>query len=100
MISDLSQRLKALRKAHNLTQREVGQRIGASPNIISSYENAERSPSFEKLVKLAYLYNCSTDYLLGKSSEIPHHFLDVQGLTDEQIRLLTALINTMKRSDD
>jgi transcriptional regulator with XRE-family HTH domain len=99
MISELSNKLRELRKANNLTQSEVGQRIDASPNIISSYENADRSPSLEKLVKLAYLYNCSTDYLLGKSSEIPHHYLDVQGLSEEQIQLLSALIETMKPTE-
>lgn len=99
MIDGLATRLQTLRKQNNLTQKQVAERIGASPSSISDYEVASREPSYEKLVKLSYLYSCSTDYLLGKSSQAPSPSLSTDGLTDEQIQLLSALIKTMKRND-
>lgn len=99
MIDGLSTRLQALRKKNNLTQKQVAERIGASASAVSDYELASREPSYEKLVKLSYLYNCSTDYLLGKSDQAPTPSLNTDGLTDEQIQLLSALIKTMKRND-
>ena len=99
MIDGLATRLQTLRKQNNLTQKQVAERIGASPSSISDYEVASREPSYEKLVKLSYLYSCSTDYLLGKSNQAPSPSLSTDGLTDEQIQLLSALIKTMKRND-
>jgi transcriptional regulator with XRE-family HTH domain len=100
MIDGLAAKLQDLRKQNKLTQKQVAEMIHASPTVISGYELGTREPSYEKLVKLAYLYHCSTDYLLGKSAESPHLYLDVDGLTDEQIMHLSALIKTMKRTEN
>lgn len=99
MIDGLSSKLQTLRKQNKLTQKQVAERIGASSSAISDYEIGDREPSYEKLVKLSYLYDCSTDYLLGKSDHAPSPSLNTDGLTDEQIQLLSALIKTMKRND-
>ena len=96
MIYELSSKLRELRKQYNLTQKQVAERIGTSASVISGYEIGDREPSYEKLVRLSYLYNCSTDYLLGKSTTPPTRFLDASGLTDEQIQLLSSLIKTMR----
>lgn len=96
MIKGLSTKLKELRMSHNLSQADVAKKLGISPSIISGYETSERTPSTENLLALAYLYKCSTDYLLGKSNEKPSIMLDTDGLTPEQIQALQTLINTMK----
>lgn len=96
MIKDLSKKLKDLRLRNNLSQKEVAAKLGISPSIVSGYETGERSPSTENLLALAYLYKCSTDYLLGKSSEKPDVVLDTDGLNAEQICVLQSLIKVMK----
>ncbi|MBQ2115706.1 MAG: helix-turn-helix transcriptional regulator [Lachnospiraceae bacterium] len=96
MIKDLSKKLKDLRLQNNLSQKEVATKLGISPSIVSGYETGERSPSTENLLALSYLYKCSTDYLLGKSSEKPDVILDIDGLNAEQICVLQSLINVMK----
>ncbi len=61
-------RIKILRKEHNLTQKELANKLGLSTDaIISLYEKGERNPSMEILNQLSTLFNCSIDYLLGKS---------------------------------
>jgi len=71
MIKDLSTKLKELRKSQNLSQSNVAKKLKVSPSIVSAYETGERTPSTENLLALSYLYNCSTDYLLGKSKDKP-----------------------------
>lgn len=96
MIKDLSKKLKDLRLQNNLSQKEVAAKLGISPSIVSGYETGERSPSTENLLALSYLYKCSTDYLLGKTSEKPDVILDTDGLNTEQICVLQSLIKVMK----
>lgn len=96
MIKDLPMKLKELRVANNLSQKEVAHKIDVSPSIISGYETGERTPSLENLLALSYLYKCSTDYLLGKENTTPKVTLDTDGLTTEQIHALSSLIKTMR----
>lgn len=96
MIKDLSTKLKELRMSQNLSQADVAKKLKISPSIVSGYETGERTPSTENLLALSYLYKCSTDYLLGKSSDKPSVVLDTDGLTPEQIQALQTLIKTIK----
>lgn len=59
--------LKKLRQDNNLTQEELAKKIDTSRSNIANYENNKNMPSVEILNKLSKLFNCSTDYLLGKS---------------------------------
>ena len=96
MIKDLPMKLKELRTANNLSQKEVAHKLNVSPSIISGYETGERTPSLENLLALSYLYKCSTDYLLGKTTLSPKVALDTDGLSTEQIHALLTLIRTMR----
>lgn len=96
MIHNLPTKLRELRKRNNLSQKDVAERLNVSPSIISSYETGERTPSIDNLLALSYLYRCSTDYLLGKITEVPDIILDTQNLNDEQVRALQAFIKTIK----
>ena len=64
MIQGLGERLQELRTSQNFSQKEVARILDVSYSVISNYESGERTPSLEKLVALARLYHCSTDYLL------------------------------------
>lgn len=98
MIKDLPEKLRKLRIKHGLTQKQAAIRIGVSPSIISGYETGERTPSMESLLSLAYLYNCSTDYLLGKRPPQSRQVLNTDGLTDQQVRALNYLIEAIRSS--
>lgn len=96
MIKDLPQKLKALRVQYGFSQKQVAEKIGVSPSIVSGYETGERTPSTEILLSLSYLYNVSTDYLLGKQSLAPNALIDVSKLTDKQKAALASLIESIK----
>jgi transcriptional regulator with XRE-family HTH domain len=96
MIKGLPEKLQKLRSKNGLSQKQVADRIGVSPSIVSGYETGERTPSTDVLLSLSYLYNCSTDYLLGKQNIEPDVTLNTAGLTDKQIQALIALIESIK----
>ena len=96
MIKDLPGRLRDLRIKYGYSQKEVSEKIGVSPSIVSGYESGERTPSTQVLLSLAYLYGCSTDYLLGKQNDSSKLVLDVSGLSDKQINAIKNIAEAMK----
>lgn len=60
-----SYRLTALMEEIDISQVELGKRIGISNVTISRYINGERIPRLDIIIKLANVFNVSTDYLLG-----------------------------------
>lgn len=52
-----------------LTQAALSEEIGVSVASIKSWEAGRRKPNADALVKMADLFGCSADYLLGRSNE-------------------------------
>ena len=96
MVNKLSERLRKMRLKSGLSQRQAANRLYISPSIISAYENGERTPSAENLLALSFLYKCSVDYLLGKTPENDRILLDITDLDDNEIRILSELVESMK----
>ena len=63
----MGKRLKQLRKARGLTQLAVQMKTGIEQALLSKFENGERVPPTETLVKLADFYEVSVDYLLCRT---------------------------------
>ena len=93
MIHGLGERLHNLRRARNLSQKEVSNALGISASVLSNYESGERTPSIENLVTLSSFYRCSTDYLLGIDRSTT---LNVSSLSETQIQVLQAFLSTIK----
>ncbi|MCH5249179.1 MAG: helix-turn-helix transcriptional regulator [Lachnospiraceae bacterium] len=99
MENTLAQRLIQLREKNNFSQSFVARQIGVTPALISAYEKLERKPSLEKLIALADIYHVSTDYLLGRTyQDDSSKIINVEHLSDKQIRILRDLIETMKQN--
>lgn len=60
-------RLKALRKKHKMTQKQLAQALGIDNSSICKYETGDVLPSNDVLIKMAELFNVSTDYILDRS---------------------------------
>lgn len=60
-------RIKKLREELHMTQQELADKLGGAKSTIAMYENETRKPSMEVLIKLSEIFDCSIDYLLGKS---------------------------------
>ena len=88
-----------LRREQYWTQSQVAQRTGRTASVVSAYENGIRQPSYEVLIKLARLYNVSSDHLLGISGRrLPdsQYLISLDGLTPAKISLVLQLIDALK----
>lgn len=63
----IGDQIRTLRTANNMTQKELAQKVGLTPKMISFYENAERTPPIDIVTKLVSIFNTTSDYLLGLS---------------------------------
>ena len=63
----MKNRLKLLRQSKNYTQIYVQMHTGIEQALLSKFENEERTPTTESLVRLADFYNVSIDYILMRS---------------------------------
>lgn len=57
-------RLKRLRLARNLSQQEAADALGLKVNTYRNYENNEREPSSNTLIKIGAYFGVTLDYLL------------------------------------
>ena len=64
-------KLAAARKACNLTQEQLAQRLGVSRQAVSRWESDTAYPETDKIVRMARLLNVSCDYLLREEVEDP-----------------------------
>lgn len=84
------ERLKELRTKKGYTQKQVAQILNVGRATIAGYETKSIYPDYDKLIVLANLFDCSTDYLLGRN-ELPAYFSsDLINLTDRIVDLLIA----------
>ncbi len=58
-------RIRDLREDMDLTQEELGKKIGVPQRAYSYYECSKRAIPLDVLIRLAEFYNTSVDYLLG-----------------------------------
>lgn len=60
-------RIRDLHEGHDLTQRQVADILGIKQPQYFRYEQGYRDIPTDLLIKLADLYDTSTDYILGRT---------------------------------
>ncbi len=63
----MNNNLRLLRKSRGYTQIAVQMKTGIEQALLSKFENGERIPPTETLIRLADFYNVSIDYILGRT---------------------------------
>ena len=58
-------RIRNLREDNDKTQKEVAEYLFCDQSLYSKYERGQRDVPVGIIIKLAKLYNTSTDYILG-----------------------------------
>lgn len=66
----LSEKLVELRSRKGLTQYDVANLLNIPRSTYAQYELGRRQPDYETLRKIAGLFNCSFDYLLGRPTTV------------------------------
>lgn len=64
------ERLRTAREARELSQGELAARAGLQASAVSHFETGTRKPSFDNLKRLADALRVTTDYLLGRATEM------------------------------
>jgi hypothetical protein CLOSPO_01966 len=111
-------RIKSLRLKNKLTQTELAKYMNVAQNTISYWEQGKYDIDNESLKKLADLFDCSTDYLLGRETKNPvikndngngKNIVTMIGrdgrqekriLTDEQFKAWLAMMEQMPDADN
>lgn len=66
----IGERIKTARKNKNMTQQELGERLGVSKVSVCGYEKGVRIPTIENFAQLLDILDVSSDYLLGREMSV------------------------------
>lgn len=110
MQNNFASNLKFLRLQRNITQEELGKRLGKDYSTIGKWENGTRSPIMEDVIKVAEYFNVSltdlisNNYTTGTSytptEEDLKKVLEEKGLLDKDGNLDKDKIDTVNRIYD
>jgi len=103
----LGQKIREKREAFNLTQRELAEVIGITPQHLSLVEQDKKAPSVALLVKLAEKLGVSIDYLVSGKATQGEIVLDPivaikadKTLTEKAKRALIALVEELRATGE
>ena len=84
---NFSEKLLTLRKAKDLTQEQLAEKLDVSRQSVSKWESGQATPELEKIVEISAIFDVTTDYLL-KSSEIDDLSVKTEMLEKQQQMML------------
>ncbi len=90
----LGENLKSIRIAAGITQVDLAKKLGVTKQSVSNWENGNIQPSVEMIAKISKVLNVKTDVLLGLDNR---QFIEVTGLSDEQIAHIQYIINDITK---
>ena len=102
----LGEKIRTLRMKKCWNQTQLGSKINVTKASISGYENNTRNPDKETLVKLAHLFEVSTDYLLGNEAKYQIPFTKKQeivalrvdrNINEDKLRSILDFIDYMNQ---
>ena len=100
MAIDFSDRIRSLREEYNMTQTELGRKLGVTKAVVSSYETGLHQPKHELLVKISRIFGVSVGYLYGIEDEIidsaTSTSIDISGLNKEDIEQVIMMVRLLK----
>lgn len=82
-------RLRNLREEKDITQQKLGEIIGVSARVVGYYENNDRFPKEELILKnIASYFKVTTDFLLGRTDTKTAQVIENKIQDPELIKLL------------
>lgn len=93
----IGEKIKKLRKMNGLTQADIARELGITRSSVNAWEMGVSMPSTSYVIKLSRIFKVSTDYLLGLERGA---VLDISGLDDDSIKILTEMAYYMRNRQD
>ncbi len=91
---DFPEKLRNLRQGRRWSQAQLAQKIGADPNRISRYERGVIWPTLELVVKIAEIFEVTTDYLIRDGKE-----LAVNKISNQELLKRIEALNSLPEED-
>jgi len=63
----LGKNIRRKRIEHGIDQKELAGRLGVTPASVCYFESDKKLPSVSVLIRLADIFGCTTDELLGRN---------------------------------
>lgn len=79
-------RLKHLREERKMLSKDFAKIMNVEPATITNWEKGNRFPKDSMLVKIADYFDCSTDYLLGRT-ETPSAVFNTERYNKDNIKI-------------
>ena len=87
-------RIQDLMKSRKITQAELATRIGCSESSLSRFISGKTDKlGDENIIRIAHVFNVSTDFLLGVESL---HTINVSDLSAKDVAMLTDLADRLR----
>lgn len=93
MVLKTAERIKELREANGMTQTGMARKLSVTRSTVNAWEMGTNKPSIDKLSDIADLFQVTTDFLIGRSSE---QIIDVSRLDHEGIEVTRRLLHYMQ----
>lgn len=99
--SVFAKRLREARELRAINQEDLARKSGLQPSAVSHFETGTRKPSFDNLRRLADALEVTTDYLIGRASDISgvaapgEMYRKLEGLTDADREMVQAFVDTL-----
>lgn len=90
------QKLREIRELHQLTQKKAAALFNISPSTLSHYENGNREPSSEFLIKYSNHFNISKEELVSLLFDTTLHDPNVTYHTTPEQELVFEIIDDKK----
>ncbi len=90
----LEKRLKELRSAKKLSQKEVGDFTGLARATVNSIESGKQRPSVEFLIKFGELTNLSIDFILDRNIQVAN--LQINSIFNNEKDIDTESVQELK----
>ncbi len=92
---NIGEKLYELRKAKNLSQEEVAEKLNVTRQTVSKWETNQSTPDFDKILPLCDLFQISTEELLtGKKPEVNvpdvNQIIEKKTITKEEAKIKSA----------
>ena len=61
--------IRGERARRGISQSELAKRVGVSESLVRAWEAGKATPSGPALLCMSSIFDCTTDYLLGRTNE-------------------------------
>lgn len=82
-------RLKELREERGISMMALAKAIGVSDTAVCKWENQDSEPKLSYIIKLADYFNCTADFLIGRSDDLGG-YIEQSQLSSNETQILSA----------